>query len=1138
MQQGRVALDADWNELCATIERRMRAETVDIIGRAVVPKETPNGFKIGTAIVHGKRTLTIGRGRIYVHGLLAENFGSPPFSLDLSKHDPDGQPMGVMAELVGGDDITFDQQPFFFAQDTLPDDQAAHLVYLDVWQREITSVEDERLLEPALGGVDTTTRLQTVWQVKIFPNVGEITCATPDLNIKGWSDKIAPSAGRLSSEAVEIVDPDDPCLLPPKSGYRGLENQLYRVEVHQAGGPGAATFKWSRDNASVATNVLEMPDDATLVVVSVGRDSVLRFSPGDWVEITDDAREYAGLPGDMRKIKTVDDAQRRITLTASVSPDLNNPSDVLKARHTRLRRWDHKGIVRDANDVQLVDLDAASSNGTIPVPGNGAPIILENGCQITFSFEPTGGLMRSGDFWTIAARSANATVEKLDKAPPRGMYHHYCRLAVIKFPDAVSDCRVLWPPQIKDAGCGCTVCITPDSHNSGTLTIYQGIDAAKKKGGTVCLEAGIYILGDKPVVIDGAQSVRIVGQGVNTILWYVGSDAAIVIRNSLDVSAEEFSVVMPPPTQLRDRNFGGASGFLLQNAAAVAVWRCAVLQYTTPTRATKQTPSQAAIRLSGVLLGASIVENALLAPQGITGAAPGAERSGYVLTLNLMVRDNLLACINKGIGLEAMSVNAGDTRLVGNTVYGCNDVAISATGAVAGGRLSIARNMLFADGDGIHVGVVSASIEENNVEFNLKTQDQFKTGKPHDGIALVEGLDRSGVQDCEIVGNRVTGMPGFGIAVRSTIRAAMIRRNFLRGCGSGIAMGPDSAAETLAIEDNDISDLAPASPVNPTRVVGLGTVRVDHLRINSNTIRAVATQRPAGPKGMIISGIDVIGCGNVLITDNDLDEIGATNSVVETSAIRLHAPFSSAQITNNVVRRTPPDAAATHSQWHALLIGEPIGGVAVGAVTPSKAALALPEKSRASANAASASAAAKADSAGEQPAAAAVAPAPGPKPAPPPVVISSPLNGLHFVAAPAGQYIISASFILPFTPAAHAHLGVQGNHFLAAGGVASVVYVNWPDACIFSNNQCFLENSAARIVASITAPIVVAATNVVRGPSDSLILQINTLQHVAPWHYTLLGNITSGPIWLNGTALPQGSATAPDKWKELNERAP
>ena len=37
MQQGRVTLDADWNELVELLDRRLRAETIDIIGRCVVP---------------------------------------------------------------------------------------------------------------------------------------------------------------------------------------------------------------------------------------------------------------------------------------------------------------------------------------------------------------------------------------------------------------------------------------------------------------------------------------------------------------------------------------------------------------------------------------------------------------------------------------------------------------------------------------------------------------------------------------------------------------------------------------------------------------------------------------------------------------------------------------------------------------------------------------------------------------------------------------------------------------------------------------------------------------------------------------------------------------------------------------------
>ena len=36
-QQGRVGLDADWNELIEITDRRWRAETIDIIGRCVVP---------------------------------------------------------------------------------------------------------------------------------------------------------------------------------------------------------------------------------------------------------------------------------------------------------------------------------------------------------------------------------------------------------------------------------------------------------------------------------------------------------------------------------------------------------------------------------------------------------------------------------------------------------------------------------------------------------------------------------------------------------------------------------------------------------------------------------------------------------------------------------------------------------------------------------------------------------------------------------------------------------------------------------------------------------------------------------------------------------------------------------------------
>src|SRR5215203_3361168 len=78
-QQGRVDLDADWNEYVEIADRRWRVETVDIIGRCVVPNTTPDAFLLTVA---GPGSLEIGTGRMYVHGLMAENHGRPPLKYD------------------------------------------------------------------------------------------------------------------------------------------------------------------------------------------------------------------------------------------------------------------------------------------------------------------------------------------------------------------------------------------------------------------------------------------------------------------------------------------------------------------------------------------------------------------------------------------------------------------------------------------------------------------------------------------------------------------------------------------------------------------------------------------------------------------------------------------------------------------------------------------------------------------------------------------------------------------------------------------------------------------------------------------------------------------------------------------------
>src|SRR5215813_4039149 len=82
LQQGRLLLDSDWNEQAAILDRRLRAQVADLApsqpgGTATgsvtsVSARTPDAFKV---TVSGG-VLSIGPGRMYVDGLLAENHGA------------------------------------------------------------------------------------------------------------------------------------------------------------------------------------------------------------------------------------------------------------------------------------------------------------------------------------------------------------------------------------------------------------------------------------------------------------------------------------------------------------------------------------------------------------------------------------------------------------------------------------------------------------------------------------------------------------------------------------------------------------------------------------------------------------------------------------------------------------------------------------------------------------------------------------------------------------------------------------------------------------------------------------------------------------------------------------------------------
>lgn len=510
MQQGRVQLDSDWNEWLAELSRRIQAGTLDTFGRAVYPATTPFAFLITASSSGGTNHLTIGPGRMYVDGLLAENHGDAKSAQwDPALAEMSGSPQPPPAIETGA--IDYGNQPYMPAGTLLPPGNGPFLAYLDVWIRPVTYLEDPDLVDKAVG-VDTTGRLQTVWQVKLF-DLANSPGASCNSNISGWPP---PSSAGLLTTGTAPSAPSGPCCLTSGAAYTGMENQFYRVEIHQPGTPlsvvaelsplpaGTATFKWSRDNRSVRTGVTSIANvqnsegnpASQLAVQSLGRDQVLGFAPGNWIEILDDSLEFAGLPGELHQIDSIDFSARTIVLATTLGAHFT-PGDTDPKLHTRIQRWDQSGTVFE-KDGTTVWWDLDTQGGDIPVPPAGTSLMLESGIIVTFDLDPTStsGSFLTGDFWTFAARTADGSIEILQDAHPRGIHHHYARLSVVTFPSSATDCRTEWPPSTgadDSCGCCCTVTVGDGVESTGKFSsIQQAINALPAEGGEVCILPGRY----------------------------------------------------------------------------------------------------------------------------------------------------------------------------------------------------------------------------------------------------------------------------------------------------------------------------------------------------------------------------------------------------------------------------------------------------------------------------------------------------------------------------------------------------------------------------------------------------------------------------------------------------------------------
>ena len=323
-----------------------------------------------------------------------------------------------------------------------------------------------------------------------------------------------------------------------------------------------------------------------------------------------------------------------------------------------------------------------------------------------------------------------------------------------------------------------------------------------------------------------------------------------------------------------------------------------------------------------------------------------------------------------------------------------------------------------------------------------------------DGILLDVPLSPMLIDGCQILGNRITGVGGIGIEIRTPLGLGddqaehdpgrrRRRHHHDRRKGS---------AQHLSIANNQLLGLVPVVGQLQS-ALGIRLDLVAAAEMEGNVIRDLGMDVKSNVSRV---GIALIACSSARLAGNQITNIGPFVPTFAPSApsagIAVTGPFDRAEVSNNVIRRSDPIAPSPgdFTLWRALYIG-PLFNVA-GDFTHS-------------------------------------------------VVQTAP-----------GQFVLVGDNVLAAVIQGAQLASVRGN--VMAGGAAgpfstdgSFVELDVTGSGIFTDNQCILlvaGNTKLPPLAMLTAPIVAASNNILTGGAPSLQMKAS--------QYTALGNITSSPI--------------------------
>lgn len=445
-QMGRMLTDADWNEFSDLAKNRLSEALTDIIGSG-----TPKKRGLIAEIINPDDTTSYALrwGHAYVNGIAAQV--RPDLATTLN------DATGLAFEYEHQADFPLAPAPV-----------GDHILYLDVWERNVLALEDRELLDAGLHGADTCTRTQTMAQVKWCPT--SVDPQDPAQNPTIGDALLSLTLRQGSSDP----DPCDPCA-NEIALQDDVGNYLFRFEVHAveydaSGAPTQVILKWSSENAGEQYAIGDMP---------------LGFANNNWAY-----EFYQGAAQSFASEKHL--GKHLVSGFVPESGELTNGyPDTVPVGYELVRRWDgfckltksgaNWNLITDSGVDRGIGMSATSSSDAHGHVAQGATVVL-NFNHVTARLNLADWQILAGDYWQAMVRQAVhvAGSEVLTESKPQGVVHHYMTLGTVTAGTFVAHdstvCKRFNFPALTDINAA-DVCYDNDTCNMANVkTVEDALD--------------------------------------------------------------------------------------------------------------------------------------------------------------------------------------------------------------------------------------------------------------------------------------------------------------------------------------------------------------------------------------------------------------------------------------------------------------------------------------------------------------------------------------------------------------------------------------------------------------------------------------------------------------------------------------